>query len=44
MPQLDLEKARSLVHEALELDPENRSALNCLFNIEKLEPGVRKIS
>ena len=36
---LDLEAARSLVHEALALEPENRAALTCLFNIEKLDPG-----
>lgn len=35
---LDLAAARSLVHEALALDPENRTALTCLFNIEKLAP------
>ena len=35
---LDLDAARSSACEALVLEPENRAALTCLFNIEKLDP------
>ena len=37
--ELDLRAARDLATEALELNPESRAALTCLFNIEKLDPA-----
>lgn len=36
--ELDLQGARMLMNQVLELDPENRAALTHLFNIEKLNP------
>jgi len=43
LAELDLEAARSFVNEALALAPENRAALTCLFNIEKLGPRSEKL-
>ena len=36
--KLDMDGARPLLEEALEIDPQNRSALTHLFNIDKLNP------
>lgn len=38
MEELDMEGARSLLEEVLEIDPDNQSALTHLFNIDKLNP------
>jgi hypothetical protein len=36
--KLDMDGARPLLEEVLEIDPQNRSALTHLFNIDKLNP------
>ncbi|MGD9157988.1 MAG: rhomboid family intramembrane serine protease [Desulfobacteraceae bacterium] len=36
---LDMDKARPLVEQILEIDPQNREALILLFNIDKYNPG-----
>jgi membrane associated rhomboid family serine protease len=36
--QLDMQSARPLLEQVLEIDPHNRSALTHLFNIDKLNP------
>ncbi len=37
--ELDMDGARLLLKEVLEIDPNNQSALTHLFNIDKLNPG-----
>ena len=38
LAELDLQGARTAINQALEMDPDNRSALTHLFNIDKLTP------
>jgi membrane associated rhomboid family serine protease len=38
LAELDLQGARTLVSQALEMEPDNRTALTHLFNIDKLDP------
>jgi membrane associated rhomboid family serine protease len=38
MGELDMDGARSLLQEALAIDPNNRDALTHLFNVDKLDP------
>jgi len=37
--KLDMHGARPLLEQVLEIDPQNRSAMNHLFNIDKLNPA-----
>ncbi len=38
--ELDMKGARPLLEEVLKIDPQHRSALTHLFNIDKLNPGM----
>jgi len=40
--KLDMESARPLLHEILEIEPNHSEALKHLFNIDKLNPGTER--